>query len=89
VGVTGGQAPWAPPIVAMSGGTVGHLLCWERHELDGSWWAWVSWIQHTGGRYVHKVVTVRASALRPLEPPDAYQDVPRRILGRDGNIRPA
>jgi hypothetical protein len=68
VGVTGGQAPWAPPIVEMSGGMAGHLLCWERHQVDGSWWAWVSWVQHAGGRHVHKVVTVRASSLRPLEP---------------------
>jgi hypothetical protein len=83
------QAPWAPPIVAMSSGMVGHLLCWERHERDGSWWAWVSWVQVVGGRHVHKVVVVRASSLRPLEAPDAYQDVPRRILGRDGRIRPA
>jgi hypothetical protein len=48
----------------------------------------VSWIQHTSGRHVHKVVTVRASTLRRLEPPGAYRDVPRRILGRDGSIRP-
>jgi hypothetical protein len=73
----------------MSSGTVGHLLCWERHEIDGSWWAWVSWVQVTSGRHVHKVVTVRASSLRPLETPDAYKDVPRRILGRDGSIRSA
>ena len=35
-----------------------------------------------------RVVTVRAAAVRPLEPPDAYGDVPRRVLGRDGCIRP-
>jgi hypothetical protein len=28
-----------------------------------------------------------AATLTPLEPPDAYADVPRRILGKDGRIR--
>ncbi|MGN6173065.1 MAG: hypothetical protein ACTHPS_08950 [Streptosporangiaceae bacterium] len=55
----------------MTGGITGHLLAWERHERDGSWWAWVSWVQETGGRRVHKVVQVRAGSLRPLEPPEA------------------
>ena len=50
-------------------------------------WAWVSWVQETGGRHVHKVVQVQAASLRPLEPPDAYQDVPRRVPGLDGQIR--
>jgi hypothetical protein len=68
-----GQAPWAPPLVAMTGGIVGHLLAWEQHELDGSWWAWVSWVQESGGRHLHKVVQVRAGSLRPLEPPEAYK----------------
>jgi hypothetical protein len=30
-----GEAPWAPPLVEMTGGIVGHLLAWERHERDG------------------------------------------------------
>ena len=47
------RAPWAPPLVEMTGGIVGHLLAWERHELDGSWWAWVSWVQESGGRRLH------------------------------------
>jgi len=34
------------------------------------------------------VVQVRAAGLRPLEPPEAYQAVPRRVFGRDGRIRP-
>jgi hypothetical protein len=38
------QKPWAPPLVELAGGVAGHLLAWERHERDGSWWAWVSWI---------------------------------------------
>ncbi len=67
---------------------VGHLLAWEMHERDGSWHAWVSWIQQAGGRHVHKVVDVRAGSLQPLEHPDAYSAVPRRVRGRDGLIRP-
>jgi hypothetical protein len=85
--VARGRAPWAPPLVEMSGGMVGHLLAWEKIEGDGSWWAWVSWVQETGGRLVHKVVQVQAASLRPLEPPDAYEEVPRRVLGLDGRIR--
>ena len=79
-GVTvGRQAPWAPPLVEMTGGIVGHLLAWERHECDGSWWAWVSWVQESGGHHHHKVVQVRAGSLHPQEPPEAYTDVPRRL----------
>jgi hypothetical protein len=74
----GERAPWAPPLVEMTGGITGHLLAWERHERDGSWWAWVSWIQESGDRRLHKVVQVRAGSLRPLEPPEAHEDVPRR-----------
>jgi len=32
--VAGEGAPWAPPLVEMTGGIVGHLLAWERHEGD-------------------------------------------------------
>ena len=67
---------------------VGHLLAWEMHERDGSWHAWVSWVQQAGGRHVHKIVDVRAGSLHPLEAPDAYSAVPRRVRGRDGLIRP-
>jgi hypothetical protein len=82
------DAPWCPPIVEMSSGMVGHLLAWEMHEHDGTWHAWVSWVQQAGGRHVHKVVDVRAGSLQPLEPPDAYSAVPRRVRGSDGLIRP-
>jgi hypothetical protein len=82
------DAPWAPPIVALNDTAVGHLLAWELMEIDGSWWAWVSWVQQSGGRPVHKVVTVRAAGLQPLEPPESYAGVPRRVRGRDGLIRP-
>jgi hypothetical protein len=71
----------------MTGGMVGHLLAWERHERDGSWWAWVSWVHQSGGRRNHKVVLVRAGSLSPLEVPEAYKTVPRRMLGEDGQIR--
>jgi hypothetical protein len=85
------KTPWSPPIVAMSGSeAVGHLLAWEQHERDGSWHGWISWVQSTGDpvRHRHHVVSLRAAALTPLEPPGAYADVPRRILGKDGRIRP-
>jgi len=68
---------------------VAHLLCWEQHERDGSWHAWLSWVQSVGVpvRHQHKVVSVQAQAVRPLEAPDAYRDVPRRVRGNDGCIR--
>jgi hypothetical protein len=50
---------------------IGHLPAWDRHEVDGEWWAWVSWVQETSVRPVHKVVEVRAASLTPLEPPEA------------------
>lgn len=85
-----GGRPWSPPIVELAGDGAAYLLCWELHERDGSWYAWVSWIQSTGDpvRYRHRVVSVRAGAVRPLENPGAYARVPRRVLGRDGQIRP-
>jgi hypothetical protein len=71
----------------MKTGMVGHLLAWEKHEVDGEWWAWVSWVQETSVRPVHKVVEVRAASLQPLEPPEAYSRVPRRVFGHDGTSR--
>ncbi len=56
---------------------VGRLLAWERVEADGAWWAWVSWVQESATRVHHKAVQVRADSLRQLEPPEAYQGVPR------------
>jgi uncharacterized damage-inducible protein DinB len=73
--------------VELGTGIVGHLIAWELHERDGSWRAWVSWVQESGGRHVHKVVDVQGDGLRPLEEPEAYQDVPRRVRGNDGRIR--
>ena len=60
----------------------------EMHERDGSWQAWVSWIQQAGGRAIHKIVTVGAAQLQSLEEPENYARVPRRVRGRDGVIRP-
>ena len=82
------DAPWAPPIVALTNGTVAHLLAWEMHERDGSWQAWVSWVQLAGSRPIRKVVAVGASGLQPLEEPEVYDKVPRRVRGVDGIIRP-
>jgi hypothetical protein len=82
------DAPWAPPLVALTDGTVAHLLAWEVLELDGSWQAWISWVQQIGDRPTHKVVSVRASSLQPLEEPERYASVPRRLRGSDGMIRP-
>ena len=82
--------PWSPPIVQLAGDGIGHLLCWEKNERDGSWYAWVSWVQSTGDpvRHRHHVVSVRAETVQRLENPDAYARVPRRVLGTDGQIRP-
>ena len=88
IGAVPSEPPYAPPIVGLADGTVGHLLAWELTEVDGSWRAWISWVQHAGGRPVHKVVTVHATGLQPLEEPESYSRVPRRIRGRDGLIRP-
>jgi hypothetical protein len=86
----GKDAPWAPPLVEMNTGQPAFLLAWDHHECDGSWHAWVSWI-HTAGApplHAHKVVSVDAASLRPLDTPEAFSDVPRRILGNDGLVRP-
>jgi hypothetical protein len=82
------QPPWCPPLVEMSSGMIGHLLCWEYLETSGDWCAWVSWVQTTSIRHNHKVVCVEARAIKPIEEPGAYAQVPRRIRHRDGKIRP-
>jgi len=51
--------------------------------------SWVSWVQETGGRHVHKVVQVCAACLRPLERPEAYQQVVPRVPGLNGVFRDA
>ncbi len=86
----GPDPPYAPPLVELGDGIVGHLLEWRQHERDGSWHAWVSWIQSTGDpvRHRHKLVEVRAGSVRPVEAPAAYSGVPRTIFGLDGMVRP-
>jgi hypothetical protein len=78
------EPPSCPPVVGLASGPVGHLLCWERHDRDGSWQAWVSWVQESGSRPVRKLACVPATSLTQLEDPDAYGQVPRRVLGRPG-----
>jgi hypothetical protein len=82
------EPPYCPPVVGLASGPVGHLLCWERHDRDGSWQAWVSWVQESGSRPVHKLVCVPAASLTQLESPVAYRQVPRWVLGKGGQIRP-
>jgi hypothetical protein len=82
------EPPYCPPVVGLASGPVGHLLGWERHDRDGSWQAWVSWVLESGSHPVHKLVCVPAVSLTQLEPPGAYRQVPRRVLGKDGQIRP-
>jgi hypothetical protein len=82
------EPPYCPPVVGLASGPVGHLLCWERHDRDGSWQAWVSRVQESGSRPVRKLVCVPAESLTQLEGPVACWQVPRRVLGKDGQIRP-
>lgn len=42
-------------------------------------------VHEAGGRRDHKVVLVRSDGLRPLDPPEAYKAVPRRVRGLDGH----
>jgi hypothetical protein len=68
------------------GGMMGHLLAWERHERDGSWWAWVSWTHQTSAALITRLSWSGPASLRPLEPPQAYKAVPRRLRGSGGQI---
>lgn len=55
---------WAlPPAELPAGG--GRASAVHESEADGTWRAWVSWVQETGGRHVHKVVQVRAASAPP------------------------
>ena len=56
-----------------------HLLIRERSEADGTWQAWVSWVQQTGGRRVPNVAQILAGGLRPRGLPEACQQVPGRV----------
>ena len=39
-------------LVTLANGTIAHLLAWEMHERDGSWQAWISWVQRQCPRAV-------------------------------------
>ncbi len=82
------DAPPSPPIVQVGDDTVAYLLCWDRHQRDGSWHAWVTWVMTTGNGPRRHVVSVRAENVRPLEAPEAYRDVPRRVFVRQGETGP-
>jgi signal transduction histidine kinase len=43
-------------VVGLASGPVGHRLCWEQHDRDGSWQAWVSWVQESGSRAISNLV---------------------------------
>jgi hypothetical protein len=81
------EPPFCPPVVGLASGPVGHLLCGERHDRDGSWQAWVPGVQESGSRPVHKLVCVPSGSVTQLESPDACRKVPRRVRGEDGQIR--
>lgn len=82
--------PWSPPLVRLDRRepVTCHLLCWELHERDGAWHAWAMWLQVRRGEPYRHVVAVPAESVRAVEPAEAYRQVPRRVLGRDGVIRP-
>ena len=48
---------------------------------------WIMWLQVRRGEPYRHVVAVPAEGVRAVEPADAYLQVPRRVLGRDGVIR--
>ena len=80
--------PDCPPIV-MCGLTEPHpafQLCWEL--AAGEWWAWVAWIRERRGQPYRHVVSVHGESVRPIEAPEAYRSVPRRVRGLDGVVRP-
>ena len=50
--------PRCPPIVQVGDEIVAYLLCWEQHEPDGSWHAWVTWIRYRAEVPFRHVVAV-------------------------------
>jgi hypothetical protein len=81
--------PPSPPIVLVGDGDqhAAFLICWERADADGDWSAWVMWVREQDGRPVRHVVCVPAAEIEPVEPPEAYRDVPRRVRRADGSVR--
>jgi len=80
--------PPCPPLVmiGLRDPHPGYLLGWEL--VRGEWWAWVTWIRERNGKPFRHVVSVRAASVRPAESGEAYADVPRRVRGQDGVVRP-
>jgi hypothetical protein len=65
---------------------VAHLLCWELPELSGSWQAWIrGYSKLAADRFTR---WSRWPRQEPLEEPESYWKVPRRVRGSDGLIRP-
>lgn len=82
--------PWSPPLVVLDRAEpiTAFLICWELQEYSGEWWAWVAWVRDRRGEPFKHLVSVPASGLRPVESAAAYARVPRRVHGRDGQVRP-
>lgn len=82
--------PWSPPLVVLDRREpiTALLLGWEFHEHSGEWHAWVMWIRDRRGESYRHIVAVPASGVRAVEPGEAYAQVPRRVRGRDGQVRP-
>jgi hypothetical protein len=80
---------YCPPMVYLTGSDdAGLLLAWIRHAVDGSWTALIVWIRRTSDGHERKFVEVSGAAIRPLEAPAAYREVPRLLLDVDGTVRP-
>ena len=65
-----------------------YLLCWELIEVTGEWWCWLTWIRERRGSPYRHVACVPAGSVQPIEQPEAYRAVPRRVRGRNGVIQP-
>jgi hypothetical protein len=48
----------------------------------------VSMANGTVSHLLHKIVSLGATALQPLEEPESHSKVPRGVRGRGGAIRP-
>ena len=82
----GADEPEGPPVVLLSDGEAAYLLAWE--QVRGEWYAWVTWIRERGGRPYRHTVSVRGASVQAAEPAGAYRQVPRRVRGADGVVRP-
>jgi hypothetical protein len=80
--------PPCPPLVmvGLRDPEPAYLLAWE--QVRGEWYAWVTWIRERGGHPYRHTVSVRAASVQAAEPAEAYRQVPRRVRGEDGVVRP-